>query len=303
MIKNHPGELAALATAFFWAITSLSFTLSAKKIGSLSVNFWRLIVGIFFISIYVVISGENVFPINISHHSWFWLSLSGVVGIFLGDLFLFKSFTITGPRISLLIMSISPIFATIISWFLLGETLSWIAILGMITTISGIFLVLISRNKLIDSKEKKITLNYDKKGVFFAFLGAIGQATGLVFSKIGLLNTSNPFVATQIRLYAGLLGFIIFITWLRRWKNILIAPKNKLAFGQLTLGSFFGPFLGISFSLIAVKYTNPGIVQTIAGITPIIIIPFSIFFNKEKVSIRDFIGAVIAVIGVSMFFL
>lgn len=300
MFQNNIGEFAALLTAFFWTITALSFTSASHKIGSLSVNFWRLVIGIILISIFVLIQGENIFPLDVDIKAWFWLLLSGVIGIFLGDLFLFKSFTITGPRVSLLIMSISPPIAAVISWFALGDSLSFFAIVGMIVTISGIVLVILTKNA---DKEKGMKLKYDKIGVIYAILGAFGQATGLVMSKIGLQYIDNPFVATQIRLYAGIIGFIILISWVKRWTPIMQSLNNKKAMATLSLGSFFGPFLGISFSLIAVKYTNPGIVQTITSITPILIIPFAVYINKEKIGILDIVGALIAVCGVSLFFI
>jgi len=303
MLKSHPGELAALATAVFWTITALAFTSAGKRIGSLAVNFWRLIVGLTLLTIYIVITGEPIVPIDADAHAWIWLSLSGILGIFLGDLFLFKAFTLTGPRVALLIMSISPIIAALLSWILMGEILSWIGFAGMGITLTGIVIVVLSKKDINGNQNKKIRLNYDPRGVMFAVLGAFGQATGIVMSKIGLQTIENPFAGTQIRLYAGLLGFILLITWLKRWKPVILSAKNKMAFGTLSIGALFGPFLGISFSLIAVQHTNPGIVQTITSLTPILIIPFSIFINKEKVGFRDLIGALIAVGGVSLFFL
>jgi drug/metabolite transporter (DMT)-like permease len=303
MLKSHPGELAALATAVFWTFTALAFTSAGKRIGSLAVNFWRLIVGLALLTAYVSITGGQVVPTEADNHAWLWLSFSGFVGIFLGDLFLFKAFTLTGPRVALLIMSVSPIVAALISWLLMDDILSWSGLAGMAITLTGIVIVVLSRKEKNGSQSKKIRLNYDPRGVMFAVLGAIGQATGIVMSKVGLQTIENPFAGTQIRLYSGLLGFILLITWLRRWKPVMFSVKDKVAFGTLSVGAFFGPFLGISFSLIAVKYTNPGIVQTIASLTPVLIIPFSIFVNKEKIGIRDLLGALIAVGGVTLFFL
>lgn len=298
MIEQNIGEFSALLTAFFWTFTALSFTSASHKIGSLAVNFWRLIIGIIFISSYTYFFVGTVFPTSVSLNAWFWLSISGFIGIFLGDLFLFKSFNITGPRVSLLIMSISPPIAASLSWMMFGDKLSFYSVLGMLITTIGIILVIFKKNSKSDYK-----LKYDKRGIVFAVLGALGQSIGLVFSKVGINYVENPFVATQIRLYAGLLGFIFLIFFMKRWKTMFTALKEKKAFGILTLGSFFGPFLGISFSLIAVKHTNPGIVQTITSITPILIIPFSVLLYKEKIRVLDFIGAVIAIIGVSIFFI
>jgi drug/metabolite transporter (DMT)-like permease len=163
--------------------------------------------------------------------------------------------------------------------------------------------VVISRGEANGEKNRRFRLKYDRKGVLFALFGAIGQATGLVMSKSGLRTFNDPFAATQIRLIAGIAGFLVLITWLGRWKNVIFSYKDNKSFGLVALGALFGPFLGISFSLLAVQYTNPGIVQTITSLTPILIIPFSVMVNREKVNLRDVIGALIAVAGVSVFFL
>jgi drug/metabolite transporter (DMT)-like permease len=71
----------------------------------------------------------------------------------------------------------------------------------------------------------------------------------------------------------------------------------------LVVGSVFGPFLGVSFSLIAVQNTNAGIAQTIMSLVPVLIIPPAVLINKEKVTAREIVGAVIAVVGVALFFI
>lgn len=303
MLQSHIGEFAALLTAVFWTFTALSFTSAGKKIGSLSVNIWRLILGIIFISIFTTIAYGSPIPLGISAESCFWLGLSGFIGVFLGDLFLFKAFTITGPRVALLVMSLAPPMAALISWVVLGETLTILGFIGMIVTLIGISSVILMRKKETDETKKSLKFRHQPKGILFAFLGAIGQASGLVMSKIGLSTTTNPFYGSEIRLFAGLFGFIILITYLKRWSPVVLSIKNHKAMGLLSVGAFFGPFLGITLSLFAVQHANPGVVQTIVSINPILIIPFSIWFYHEKITKREIFGAMIAVIGVSLFFL
>lgn len=297
MISNHPGEFAALLTAIFWTFTALAFTAAGKRVGSLAVNFWRLIVGGILLALFLFIRDGLVFDSTIDAHSMLWLALSGITGIFLGDLFLFKAFTITGPRVALLIMSLSPPMAALFAWLFLDDIISWKGVLGMCITMSGIVLVILKRKT-----NEKVGLRYSPRGVFYAFLGAIGQAAGIVMSKEGMPDGTNAFAATQIRVIAGLAGFLLLITVIRRWKSVYCALKDVKAMGTLSVGAFFGPFLGISFSLIAVSYTNPGIVQTITSVNPVLIIPFSIWLFREKVSYKEVIGACIAVAGVAMFF-
>ncbi len=305
MIQAHLGEVYAIITAIFWTFTALAFTSAGKKIGSLAVNFWRLIIGLSFLFIWCFITLENTIPLNVPINSWFWLFLSGFIGVFIGDLFLFKAFTITGPRVALLMMTLAPPMAGLLSFLFLNETMGYLAILGMFLGSLGIGLVIFSKKEKVvgEIKTQKIGLRYSSIGILYSLIGAVCQASGLVMSKAGLNDQVSPFHATQIRLFAGILGFVILITYLKRWKPIMSSVKNHSAFATLSLGAFFGPFLGISFSMLAITYANPGIVQTITSVNPILIIPFSIFLFKEKVKFAEIIGAIIAVIGVSFFFL
>ena len=70
-----------------------------------------------------------------------------------------------------------------------------------------------------------------------------------------------------------------------------------------TLGAFFGPFLGVSFSLIAVKYTEAGIASTIMSLVPVFIILPAVIIYKEKVTLPELIGALVSVGGVALFFM
>ncbi len=105
-IQNHLGEFAALLTAFFWTATALSFESATRKIGSVSVNIIRLVLGFVFLSVFTFIKRGTMFPVGASHENWLWLSLSGLIGFVFGDLFLFKSYQIIGSRFSMLIMTL-----------------------------------------------------------------------------------------------------------------------------------------------------------------------------------------------------
>ena len=86
-MQSHLGEIAALATACCWTVTALAFEASGKRVGSLVVNLIRLCLGFAFLSLYTLIFRGRLLPLDATPHAWFWLSLSGVVGFFFGDLF------------------------------------------------------------------------------------------------------------------------------------------------------------------------------------------------------------------------
>ena len=162
----------------------------------------------------------------------------------------------------------------------------------------------------------RIDINLPLKGVLFGIGAGIGQGVGLVLSKIGmnhymeaappvtdLDNLVIPFASTQIRAVAGLAGFLVIMFLQKKGRNLLASFKDVKSMGAAATGTFFGPFLGVSLSLLAVNYTEAGIASTIMALTPILIILPSKLIYKEKVTARQVIGAVISVTGASLFFI
>jgi drug/metabolite transporter (DMT)-like permease len=298
MFQAHLGEIAALATALCWTVTAVCFESASKKVGSLAVNFIRLIIAFVLLGCFTLITRGMFLPFDASGSTWLWLLISGMIGFIIGDLFLFQAFVEIGARISLLIMSSVPPITAIAGYLIMGEKISLLAAAGMLIAISGIALVILSRN----TDDKKIKLSHSAKGLTYAFIGALGQAFGLIFSKFGM-GSYNPFAATQIRVISAITGFLIIIAVSKKWKNLLITVKDFNAMKSISMGSFFGPFLGVSFSLIAVQYTATGIVSTITSISPILIIPISILMFKEKVLPKEILGAFISIIGVTLLFI
>lgn len=297
-IENHLGEFAALLTAFFWTITSLSFETASNKVGSVAVNIIKLVIGFIFLSFFTLIRRGVIFPIDASPENWLWLILSGLVGFGFGDLFLFKAYTVIGSRFSMLIMTLVPPITAVFSFFILGERLTLFNYFGMTLTFSGISLAIFSRK----SKGERLSLKLSPRGILYAFGGALGQALGLVLSKLGLRGY-DPFAATQIRIIAGIGGFAALATLLKRWNNILQATSNRPAMIHTATGAFFGPFLGVSFSLVAIKFTEAGIASTIMALVPVLIIIPAVTVYRQKVTIPEIIGAVISVAGVALFFI
>jgi len=294
---NYIGELAAVATALFWTITALAFERASLRVGSLAVNTIKVFIGFVFLSVFTYFYRNSFFPYDASFYSWFWLILSGFVGFVFGDLFLFESFTIIGSRFAMLIMTMVPPITALSGWIILGEKLTSMNFVGMFLTIGGISLAIFSRN----NANGKLSLKLSVKGILFAFGGALGQALGLVLSKFGM-KSYDPFAATQIRLIAGMFGFTALVTILGQWGSVIKAFSNRQGMAAISLGSFFGPFLGVSFSLLAIQHAKTGIASTIMAIVPVLIIPPAVFLYKEKVTLFEILGAIVSIFGVALFF-
>ena len=293
MFQSHIGEIAGLGVSICWTVSALTFEKAGHKIGSLSVNFIRLLMAIIFIGITTYFTRGIFFPTDATPYQWFWLGLSGFVGFFLGDMFLFKSYMVIGSRTAALIMSFAPMLTAIIGWFFLNEKLSGMNIAGILVSISGIVIAISNR---------RMKLNIPFKGFLLAFGGASGQAVGLILSKKGM-DHYDPIAATQIRALFGILSFAILITVLRRWKKVGNSFTHTSSMKFLAVGSIFGPFIGVALSLFAIQQTKTGIASTLMALVPVfIILPSAIMF-KEKITPQQVFGAAISIFGASLFFM
>lgn len=294
MFETHIGEIAGIGVAICWTISALFFQKAGAKIGSLSVNFIRLFMALVFLSITTYFTrGGMWFPTDASSYQWFWLSLSGVIGFFLGDLLLFQSYLVIGSRTAALIMSFAPMLTAIIGYFFLSEMLSLMNIAGIVISFMGIAIAI---------GNKKLKLNIPLKGFLLAFGGAVGQAVGIILSKKGM-GDFDPIAATQIRAVAGLICFTLLITGMGYWKKLFSAFQYKTSILSVSLGSVFGPFIGVALSLFAIQQTQTGIASTLMSMVPIfIIVPSAIMF-KEKITLAQVLGALVSIFGASLFFM
>ncbi|HDP80896.1 MAG TPA: DMT family transporter [Spirochaetes bacterium] len=294
-MESRLGELAALATAFFWTITALSFESAGRRVGSLAVNLIRLMMAFGIIAIYTGLSRGLPLPVDASAHAWLWLGISGLIGFVLGDLLLFRAFVLIGSRVAMLIYSLVPPLTALFGYLLLGETLVSRQFLGMGLVMGGIVLVVLDRRPGAGGAVRS------PAGVIMAIGGAVCQAAGLITSKFGM-GGYNPFASNHIRIAFGILGFCLVMTALGRWGRVFAAFRDRGAMARIGLGAFFGPFLGVGFALVSLQLTSAGAASTIMATVPVLIIPPSMILFKERPKAREILGALLAVAGVAVMF-
>jgi len=290
-----------LATAALWSFTSIFFTLASRLIGSYQLNKLRIPLAAIFLLGMLFITTGRLWPENVSSNAYLYLIISGIIGLSLGDLCLFRAFVIIGTRLTLLIFAVSPIIAAITAWIILSEQLGFYAILGIIITISGIWWVTVERR--LDNNSKSGKSGSKGLGIILAIAAAAGQAIGLVLAKAGMDDTLSPLPATLIRMVAATAAIWLFGLFKGDTLETLGKIKNKKLMLLALGGSICGPFLGVWLSLVAVRHTEAGVAMAIMGIVPVLVIPLVIIFFREKVSPRALIGALITAAGVAILFL
>lgn len=298
------GQFAALLTSCLWTFNSILFAKAGKKIGSLSVNAIRIVFAVAFLAITHILVFGQVLPL-LENEQFLWIGLSGIIGLGVGDFALFAAFVIIGPRLSVLIMATSPIYAAVLGYFILGETLSFLSIFGIAITIFGVCSVILvtKEHQQWPTTSKKASMY----GSILGFVGAAGQGTGVVLAKKGILFQSdmavNPISAALIRMITAAIFIWVCVAISGKLPKIRKAIKDVTAIKFTIGGAFIGPFLGVTLSMVAVTYANVGVAQTLMSLMPIIIIPVMWISYKEKTSIRGILGAIIAIFGVAILFL
>lgn len=301
------GESAAVIVAVLWTANSILFTAAGKRIGAIGVNAFRIVLAVLLLGItHIIILGTLIPAANSSQ--WLWMGVSGIVGLGIGDFALFAAFVKIGPRRSLLLMALAPVCSVIAGYLMLNESLGFWSILGITITLLGIVIVVFEKKE--EDKVRTYMGGQKLWGIILGIIGAVGQGVGLVFSKYGMINAADDpsrpldsLSATLIRMAIGAVFVWICVIAAGKFSEIRKSFSDTRALKLTSGGAFVGPFLGVWFSMIAVTYAQVGVAMTLMALTPVFIIPVVWILYKEKTNPKGILGAVIAVVGVSIIFL
>lgn len=287
------GELAALATATCWAVTSLMFAEAARRIGALRVNLLRLPIAFALLSLALLTADRPLADLTSPRLAL--LALSAALGLLAGDLAFFAALARLGARLTSLLMSLAPVFATLAGRFLLGELLGGRALLGITVTLAGVAWVAAERGDESGSAHRL-------GGLALGTVGAACQGVGLVLAKLGMAGEVPPLVATWVRIGAATALLWLLTAVSGRLRHLEVVMAARRAWRQVVSGAFFGPFVGVWLSLTAASLTDVGVAATLMATTPVLIIPMVMALEGYRPTLRAVLGAGLAVAGVALLF-
>jgi len=292
------GQVFALLTALCWAQNSLVYSYLGKRVGSDAVTHIRLWLALPIMILVNFLFTGTFFPTAISIDAFIYIFISGFFGFFVADLFLFRAFVEIGAREALVVMTTSPIFSLVFSWLFFKETLSIVKITGILIILGGVIWVIIE-----DGDKDNHGKGHNLRGILYALLGALTQAIGLIFAKKGMMDGVHPVSTNLVRIFAGLVGLIIYSAVNGNViEDFKVFRKGKY-FLFLLFAVIVGPVAGIILSLYALNWAPVGIVTTLMQVSPIMLLPVDILVLKKRVSIGAVLGTFLAVAGAVLLFL
>ncbi|MBA3972414.1 MAG: DMT family transporter, partial [Bacteroidetes bacterium] len=206
---SYLGELVAIGTTISWSIGIFPFTEAARRMGPNPVNHVRLVFAVVFLTIisllYLPLSITELFSSPLPEH-WIWFGASGAVGLALGDYFGFTSFAILGPRVGSIFTTLAPAAALCSGFFIIGERINLIGIVGIMITIAGVIWLTLSRSAKSEMKDHEY--GNVGRGILFGILSAVCQGVGVVLANKGFQSQINEtdlpfFQATWIRMVSA----------------------------------------------------------------------------------------------------
>lgn len=292
------GPLAALATAVCWSANSVLFTLAGRRIGSATVNISRLLVALVgMVGLHLALLGTP-FPIQAGGPRFAWLGLSGLIGFALGDAVLFEAFVRLGPRLAMLVMTLWPLFATVLAWLFLGERLGPAQLGAMAVTLGGIAWVVGDRASAGEERPRQLA-----GGILLALGGALGQAVGFLFSRFGLEGDFHPVSANLLRVVAGTVALGGWMLVRGELLGHFGRLRDRKAFLFVALGAAAGPVVGVVLSLYAQAHAPQGVAATLMSISPVLLLPVSVVLFGERVGPGAVAGTLLTVGGAAALFL
>ncbi len=232
---------------------------------------------------------------EISNDSLTALAISGLVGIVFGDTLYFLTLVRLGARKTLLIGSLIPVTTALIAVTFLNEQITLGAWLGILITISGVTYVLWQRTTETDNTEIK------RSGLFYGLLFVAINALGIIAAKVGVTDVP-ALEATFIRQAFAIAGLTFWGLMIRDLLGWVKPFKNTQLLKTLLIAAVIGAFLGTWLSIVALKYTHAAVAATLNSTSPLFILPLVIVMLKERITIREVAGALVAVCGIAVYF-
>lgn len=297
------GEAAALAAAALWACSSLFY--SRARLSAWQMNFGKnvlasgLLVG--HLALWTWYSETAMFQADL--RKFFYLSLSSLTGIVIGDTLYFRSLQILGPRRALIVATTAPLFATAIGWLLLDEPLTRESLVGIFITLSGVMLVVSERSAVVESAghfPAPVRL-----GILTGLGGALCNAVGATLSHMAMHNSvsegnsgRDALEATVIRVTVAAAFSLIALILTRRLVTTARAAFDKKAVKIYLPAVVCGPWLGIWMSQMAYRNSMLAIAITLTSTMPIFVLPLVRIVYGTRITVRGVAGAVMALAGI-----
>lgn len=294
------GEAAALATALSWAGSCQLHTVACRIIGPVAMTTVRVPLYLTGIGLVVYISGASL---AVPPGAFLFLAMSAVLGIALADPVLYAAAVSIGPRLAVLVQSLSACITAVLGYIFFGESIPLMGWLGILTATFGVAFVLMEGGVKISGGAGELSRLQVLRGAGLALLSATFMAVAFLLLKQALALGIQPVWAAFLRFSIG--GMCLWLFMFTRGKlfSALREAFTSWRVMRILLAACCISTVGNSLAPLAFKYVEAGIAATLVGLQPIMLVAIVAVIERKMPSLRAVVGTVIAFSGAAMIFL
>lgn len=291
-------ETAALAAAACWALGGLFSVAAVKHLGAIAFLRLRMTIVVATLCIYLLLRGELATQLfAIPNDDILLLALSGVVGIWFGDMMIFLSMDRLGPRRTSVLFASNAPMQVVLGMLFLGETMTGLQIIGCALVMVGAYCAIVYGKRASQVHQWEAVTGLLMVGVLFGLASGLGQAVGALIAKSVMDKGTAPEAAVIIRGAAALV-----ILWaclaLRLPKQKPKKPLTPIIFLWVFISCTLSMSIGMSLLLYAMGNGNLGKVAILSAMTPVLLLPMLWVKTRERPALGAWAGAILAVLGV-----
>ncbi|MGC6412031.1 MAG: DMT family transporter [Candidatus Puniceispirillaceae bacterium] len=288
--------LFALGAALSWTLAGLFGHGPARALGSMHYNRIRM-----------VVAALMVLPAVFWTNGWAsWqqdfllpILISSFLGVFLGDFFLFYAMKRIGPRRTGILFAANAPMAAVLSWVILGESLSVMVGLALLLGVLGVILA------VVYGKQREALHVWEEItpplwiGLGAGLLAALGQALGVMAMRPVMAGGLDPYLASFLRVSAAAVFFWISYPFDKQAHSLPIIPRGRLAWMVLGNG-FFGLGFGVVLLLIALQSGQVAMVTMLSSVGPVMMLPILWVKTGKSPIVSAWLGAILVVLSTAI---
>jgi len=291
-------EAAALGAALSWAIGGLIAARPTSVLGGPRFTRLRMYwVAFALAAIATLVGGWD----SVGSREFVLLSLSGVVGLALGDAALFSAFAIVGPRRTGILFAANAPIAAILSALIFDERFSFPALVGSMLVMAGVTLAIAFGTRPGQNHHWEEIRGNLWVGVGFGLLGAAGQAVGVLLADPAFDTDLDPWAGAAVRAIVGLAALIALRGYFENRTRVPYPERiGWKLWGIIIVSGTVAMVIGKTLVLIALSNGEPGIVSILVSTSPAIQLPLIWLVTKQRPAAGAWLGAALASVGTSM---
>ena len=284
------GVVLALVSALTWTLLTLVARTLAPHFSALSLNIVRSAAGSVVLVPIALVAGNPASLAHVSLTSWFFLMVSMLAAVGIGDTAFFESAKTLGMARALTIATSYPLLASLLAVWWFDERITLAAATGGLLTLAGLLLIMSERAPIVADAQDR------RRGLMLALVALVAFALSAVLLKEPL-READPVSIQMARL--PITTLLLWATpWARGTGRTLWKHGRGIA-GRVALLGILTAVSAATFTA-GLKYAGIVLGTVLSSTAPLFALPIGFLAFGERVTWRAIMGAALAVAGIAV---